>query len=101
MEISTLTTVSPECYLTPAHYRDICSILAAAAAGTGIPYIAGFTSSGVAGGSAAAAVQSAIGNVAAGSAFSFLQSVGATTLIGTAGAPVFGAAGVAYYYMYC
>ena len=63
-------------------------MLAAGAAATGVPYLAGFTSSGVAAGSAAAAVQAGIGNVAAGSAFAFFQSVGATTVLGTAAAPV-------------
>ena len=61
----------------------------------------GFTSGGVAAGSTAAAAQSVIGNVAAGSAFSYMQSVGAATVLGTAGAPVVGAAGAAYYYWFC
>lgn len=39
--------------------------------------VAGFTSAGVAAGSAAAVAQAAIGNVAAGSAFAVLQSAGA------------------------
>ena len=44
----------------------------------------GFTSSGVAAGSAAAAIQSSIGSVAAGSGFAAMQSIAATTAIGTA-----------------
>ena len=39
--------------------------------------LAGFTSSGIAGGSAAAGIQSGIGSVITGSAFSILQSIGA------------------------
>ena len=82
---------------------NICEILAAVfAAGTSAPYLAGFTSSGIAGGSLAAAIQAAIGNVAAGSAFAFLQSLGASTIFGT---PLGAAGGIssaaAYYYMYC
>ena len=57
------------------------------------PFLAGFTSSGIAAGSMAAGIQSAIGSVAAGSGFAFMQSLAATTLIGTA-LPV-AAAGVA------
>ena len=56
--------------------------------------MAGFTSSGVAAGSVAAGIQAGIGNVAAGSVFAGLQSVAATTVLGTAAAPVIGAAGV-------
>ena len=56
------------------------------------PYLAGFTSSGVAAGSAAAIVQSGIGNVAAGSVFATMQSVAATSVLGTVGAAVVGAA---------
>jgi hypothetical protein len=48
----------------------------------------------VAAGSVAAGVQAGIGNVAAGSLFSGLQSVAATTVLGTVAAPVIGAAGV-------
>lgn len=54
----------------------------------------GFGSSGIVAGSAAAAMQSTIGNVAAGSAFATLQSLGASgtfVAVGTLGA---GAAGV-------
>ena len=42
---------------------------------------AGFTSSGIAAGSIAAGIQSVIGNVAAGSTFATLQSLGATGVI--------------------
>ena len=56
--------------------------------------MAGFTSSGVAAGSAAAAVQAGIGNVAAGSAFATMQSLAATTVVGTVGAAVAGTAAV-------
>ena len=61
---------------------------------TSTPWLTGFTSGGVAAGSIAAGVQAGIGNVVAGSAFSALQSVAATTVLGTAAAPVLGAAGV-------
>ena len=53
---------------------------------------AGFTSTGIAAGSIAAAIQSAIGNVAAGSTFATLQSLGAKSVIanlGIAGGAVF------------
>jgi hypothetical protein len=43
-----------------------------------IPMLLGFTAGGIAAGSAAAAVQAAIGNVAAGSGFAAMQSLGAT-----------------------
>lgn len=46
-----------------------------------ILYPLGFTSGGVALGSIAAAIQSFIGDVAAGSLFSFCQYVGATVLV--------------------
>ena len=46
---------------------------------------AGFTSSGIAAGSVAAGVQAGIGNVAAGSAFAGLQSLGATGVIAVLG----------------
>jgi hypothetical protein len=45
---------------------------------------AGFTSSGIAAGSVAAGIQAGIGNVAAGSAFAFAQSLGATAVFTTA-----------------
>ena len=61
---------------------------------TSIPFLSGFTSAGVAAGSAAAASQAAVGNVVAGSIFSTIQSVAATTFIGTVAAPVAGAAAV-------
>ena len=47
------------------------------AAPVALPVI-GFSSSGVVAGSLAAAIQSSIGNVAAGSIFATLQSIGAT-----------------------
>ena len=67
---------------------------AAAATGTAVaaPWFAGFTSAGVAAGSVAAGAQAAIGNVVAGSAFSALQTIGATTILGTVGGPILGAA---------
>lgn len=57
--------------------------------------IAGFGAAGIVGGSIAAATQSAIGNVAAGSLFATLQSVGATGLLvnGAAAGGVAAAAG--------
>ncbi len=58
-----------------------------AAAGLGA---AGFTSSGIAGGSAAAAWQSSIGSVTAGSTFATLQSLGATGTIATVGSAALG-----------
>ena len=70
--------------------KCICfsGILAAAGAiASGVaasaPWLAGFTASGVAAGSAAAAAQAAVGSVAAGSGFAILQTIGATTLMGT------------------
>lgn len=58
--------------------------------------LAGFTTAGVAAGSMAAAVQSGIGNVVAGSMFAMLQSLGAAGMtagtVATAGAAA-GAAG--------
>jgi hypothetical protein len=64
---------------------------------------AGFTTAGIAGGSAAAAWQSSIGSVAAGSTFATLQSFGATGAIAAVGSAAIGitlpiaAAGGAYY----
>lgn len=55
---------------------SIASATAVTAVGAGMT-AAGFGPSGIVGGSIASAVQSAIGNVAAGSTFSSLQSVGA------------------------
>lgn len=49
---------------------------------------AGFTSAGVAAGSIAAAVQSGIGVVEAGSIFAALQSLGATRVLLTVGGPI-------------
>ena len=66
----------------------------AGGAAVATPFLAGFTASGVAAGSAAAAAQAAIGNVVAGSWFAALQSVAATTIIGTAAAPILGAVAV-------
>ena len=73
---------------------------AAGAAAAGAASAAGFSSSGIVGGSLAAAWQGAIGNVAAGSAFATLQSAGATGLIatvGVAGAGVAVVGGLAYF----
>lgn len=63
----------------------------------------GFTSGGVAAGSAAAGIQAGIGNVVVGSAFAGLQSLGATGVLLTVGLPV--AIGVGFvggigYYFY-
>jgi hypothetical protein len=44
-----------------------------------IPMFLGFTAGGIVAGSAAAAMQAAIGNVAAGSGFAAMQSFGATS----------------------
>ena len=46
---------------------------------------AGFSTSGIAAGSAAAVLQVSIGNVAAGSAFAVAQCLGATGVIATLG----------------
>ena len=66
---------------------------------SGIISGAGFTSSGIAAGSTAAGMQAGIGNVVAGSAFSVLQSVTATGLVGTVGlvGGVAGVGGLAYW----
>ena len=56
--------------------------------------VVGFGSGGVVASSIAAGIQSTIGNVAAGSFFAVLQSVGAAGL-GTAGMAAVGAAGAA------
>lgn len=49
-----------------------------------VPILAGFSSAGIVGGSIAAGIQSSIGNVAAGSAFAILQSLGSMgTFTGT------------------
>ena len=58
---------------------------------------AGFTAQGVAAGSLAAATQSVIGNVAAGSLFSGLQWVGATTaLVSPVGLAIGAVAGIGF-----
>ena len=49
--------------------------------GTAITSTLGFTSSGIAAGSAAAGIQAGIGNVAAGSAFAVVQSLAAVGLL--------------------
>ncbi|KAH8925309.1 hypothetical protein BT69DRAFT_1332286 [Atractiella rhizophila] len=55
--------------------------------------VAGFGAAGVVAGSTAAAVQSAIGNVAAGSLFAFAQSIGAAGLAGSTVVAATGAVG--------
>jgi hypothetical protein len=63
------------------------------------PAVAGFTTEGVAAGSAAAAWQASIGNVAAGSTFASLQSFGATAVMAPAvgaGLTVAGLLGLGY-----
>jgi hypothetical protein len=93
-------------------YRRLIDIGFGASAGLGTGTViaatgltaAGFTSAGIAGGSLAAAWQSSIGNVAAGSAFATLQSLGATGTIAAVGSVALGVtvpiviAGGAYYY---
>ena len=66
----------------------------AGGAAVATPFLAGFTTTGVVAGSAAAAAQAAIGNVVAGTWFATLQSIAATTFIGTVAAPVLGAGAV-------
>ena len=56
---------------------------AIASAATSIPWAMGFTNAGVVTGSLAASTQSAIGLVSAGSWFAGMQSVAATTVLGT------------------
>lgn len=56
------------------------SLISGAAA---VPWVLGFTTAGVAGGSIAATAQAGIGSVAAGSWFATLQAIGATTILGT------------------
>jgi len=69
----------------------------AAAAATSVPWLIGFTNSGVAAGSLAATIQSGIGSVVAGSSFATMQSIGATTLLGTGvGLGIGAAIGVTY-----
>ncbi len=69
-----------------AIYTGIGVVGAAAASFVAIPILSavGFTSAGVAAGSAAAAIQSGIGNVAAGSFFAAAQSAAATGAVGAA-----------------
>ena len=68
--------------------------LAAMAAGPALLAAPGFTAAGVTAWSAAAVVQSSIGNVAVGSAFATLQSAGAAGLAASTTAAL-GAAGAA------
>jgi len=69
----------------------------AAAAATSVPWLIGFTNSGVAAGSLAATIQSGIGSVVAGSSFATMQTIGATTLLGTGvGLGIGAAIGVTY-----
>ena len=74
------------------------AITAGVAAGAAlIPVALGFGATGIVGGSAAAAIQSGIGNVAAGSLFSICQSLGMTgffTGVASKAAAVAVAAGV-------
>ena len=58
----------------------------------------GFTTGGVAAGSAAAGIQAGIGNVVAGSAFAVLQSLGTVPLTTAGAGAAVGAAGVAVGY---
>ena len=82
-------------------FRFWKAILAAEAVGTtaagvaAVPFLAGFTSTGVVAGSTAAAIQSTIGSVAAGSWFATMQSLAATTIIGTAAPLVLAGVGAA------
>ena len=61
----------------------------------------GFTNAGVAGSSIAAGVHAGIGNAVAGSTFAWMQSIGATTILGTPIGLGVGAIGVAYYSYGC
>ena len=74
--------------------------IASGAAGSA-PWLAGFTANGVAAGSAAAAAQAAVGNVAAGSGFALLQTIGATTLMGTPVGLAAGAVGAVVCFIFC
>ena len=69
--------------MTYIYFRGVSAAVAGIAHSA--PYLAGFTGSGVAAGSVAAATQSAIGNVAAGSAFSVLEARDAAFHAGGAG----------------
>ena len=51
-----------------------------------VPILMGFGTAGIVGGSIAAGIQSAIGNVAAGSLFAIFQSAGAAGTLATAAA---------------
>ena len=72
---------------------------------SGIITVVGFTKGGIGAGTLAAAIQSGIGNVAAGSTFAALQSAGATGLVATVGTvgasvAVVGVAGYGGYKVY-
>jgi len=55
-----------------------------ASAATSIPWVIGFTKTGVAATSTAATIQAGFGGtVTAGSTFAIMQSIGATTIMGT------------------
>ena len=79
MSSLTLQGVARACVATPQ--RKAATVIAVMAVATAtVPValgVAGFGSSGVLAGSAAAAWQGAVGDVAAGSAFALAQSVGA------------------------
>jgi len=62
------------------------SVTGVLTATSGAATVAGFTSSGIAAGSAAAAMQAGIGNVVGGSAFAVAQSLGASGVFATLGA---------------
>lgn len=66
----------------------------------GLPMVLGFGAGGIVAGSVAAAIQASIGNVAAGSAFAVLTSLGMTgALAGTAAVgAALGAGGLAVYF---
>ena len=71
------------------------AIVTAVATTASVPWFMGFTASGVAKASIAAGIQSGLGNVAGSSAFAAAQSVGATTILGTAVPVTVAGAGVA------
>jgi hypothetical protein len=68
----------------------------AVAGACAIPMVAGFGTAGIVGGSLAAITQSSIGNIVAGSAFSILQSLGATGVFAAGTAAGGSAAGAGY-----
>lgn len=70
------------------------AIVTAVGATASVPWLMGFTASGVAKASIAAGIQSGIGNVVGSSAFAAAQSVGATTILGTAAPVIVAATGV-------